>query len=77
MYADDSELEHATKPQDIQLIETKISNDLDVLHSYFESNTLSLNVQKCTFGLVGKQQSSAKCNEINIKICNESIPQTT
>ncbi len=70
-------LEHATKPQDIQLMETTKNNDLDKLQSYFESNKLSLNVPKCRFVLVGTQQSFAKCNEINIKIDNESIPQAT
>ncbi len=44
MYADDTELEHATKPQDIHLMGTTINNDLDKLQSYFESNKLSLNV---------------------------------
>ncbi len=68
------ELEHATKPQDIELMETTINNDLDKLQTYFESNKLSVNVPKCTFVLVGTQQSLAKCNEINIKIGNESIP---
>ncbi len=77
MYADDTELEHATKPQDIQLMETTLNNDLDKLQSYFESNKLSLNVPKCTFVLVGTQHSLAKCNEINIKIGNDSIPQAT
>ncbi len=77
MYADDTELEHATKPQDIQLMKTTIKDDLDKLQSYFESNKLSLNVPKCTFVLVGTQQSLAKCNEINIKIGNESIPEAT
>ncbi len=77
MYADDTELEHATKPQDIHLMETTVNNDLDKLQSYFESNKLSLNVPKCTFVLVGTQQSLAKCNAINIKIGNESIPQAT
>ncbi len=33
MYADDTEIEHATKPQDIQLMETNINNDLDKLQS--------------------------------------------
>ncbi len=36
MYADDIELEHATKPQYIQLMEITINNDLDKLQSYFE-----------------------------------------
>ncbi len=57
MYADDAELEHATKSQDIQLMETTINSDLDMLQSYFESNTLYLNVPKCTFVLGGTQQS--------------------
>ncbi len=52
MYADDTKLEHATKPQDIQLMETNITNDLNKLQSYFESNKLSINVPKCTFVLV-------------------------
>ncbi len=77
MYADDTELEHATKPQDIQLMETTINNDLEKLQSYIESNKLSLNVPKCTFVLVGTQQSLSKCYEINIKIGNESIPHAT
>ncbi len=75
MYADDTKLEHATKPQDIQLMETTINNDLDKLQSYFESNKLNINVPKCTFVFVGTQQSLAKCNEINIKIGDENIPQ--
>ncbi len=33
MYAADTELEHATKPQDIQLMETNINNDLDKLQN--------------------------------------------
>ncbi len=55
-------------------METTITNDLDKLQSYFKTNKLSLNVPKCTFVLVGTQQSLAKCNEINIKFGNESIP---
>ncbi len=42
MYADDIELEHATKPQDIQLMETTITNDVDKLQSYFETKTFQL-----------------------------------
>ncbi len=42
MYADDTELEHAIKPQDIQTMKTTINNDLDKLQSYFKSNKLSL-----------------------------------
>ncbi len=56
-------------------METTINNDLDKLQSNLESNKLSLNVPKCTFVLVGTQQSLAKCYEINIKIGNLSIPQ--
>ncbi len=37
MYADDTELEHAIKLQDIQLMETTIKKDLDKLQNYFES----------------------------------------
>ncbi len=54
MYADDTKLEHARKPQDIQLMETKINNDLDKLESYLESIKLSLNVPKCTFVHLGR-----------------------
>ncbi len=58
-------------------METIINNALDKLQSYFESNKLSLNVPKCTLVLVGTQQSLPKCNEINIKIGNESIAHAT
>ncbi len=77
MYVDDTELEHDIKPQDIQLMETTINNNLDKLRSYFKSNKLCLNVPKCTLVLVWTQQILGKCNELNIKIGNESIPQAT
>ncbi len=56
VYADDTELEHAMKPQEIKLIEIMINNHkgLYKLHSYFEANKLSLNVPKHTFVLVEK-----------------------
>ncbi len=58
-------------------MKTTVNNGLDKLQSYFETNKLRLNVPKCTFVLVGTQQILAKCDDIKIKISNESISQTT
>ncbi len=77
MYADDTEVECATKPRDIQTMETTINKGMEKLHSFFEANKLSLNIPKCVFVLLRMQQSLTKCESIDIKIGNESITQST
>ena len=73
MYADDTELDYATKPSDLQIMETVINEDLSRLETYFEHNKLSLNVAKCEFLVIGTQQQVNKCNDISIKMCNTEV----
>ncbi len=68
MYADDTEIEHATKPCDSHILETALNDDMGKLKEYFIQNKLSLNVPKCTFMLIGTHQSLAKCESITIRI---------
>ncbi len=72
-----TELKHATKPLEVQFMETTINNGLDKLQSYFKANKLSRDVCKCTFVLVRTQQNLTKHHDTNIKMGNESIPHAT
>ncbi len=77
MYADDTECESASKPEDYKELESTITNDLYKGKEYFDTNKLSLNVPKCEFMLVGTYQSLAKVPDIRIHINNEPLKQVT
>ncbi len=57
MYADDTECESASNPEDYKELESTINNDLYKVKEYFDTNKLSVNVLKCEFMLVGTYQS--------------------
>ncbi len=59
MYADNTECESVSKPEDYKKFETTINNDLYRVKEYFDTNKLSLNVPNCAFMLVGAYQSLA------------------
>ncbi len=77
MYADDTECESASKPEDYKELETTNNNDLYSIKEYFDTNKLSFNVPKCEFMLVGTYQSLAKVPNIRIHINNEPLKQVT
>ncbi len=82
MYAEDTECESASKPEDYKELETTINNDLYRVKEYFETNKLNLNVTKYEFMLVGTYQSLAKVpntalHNIRIHINNEPLKQVT
>ncbi len=56
MYADDTECESVSKPEDYKVLETTINNDFYMVKEYFDTNKLSLNVPKCEFMIVGTYQ---------------------
>ncbi len=77
MYADNTECESASKPEDYKEVETTINNDLYRVKEYFDTNKLSLNIPKCEFMLVGTYQSLAKVPDIRIHINNEPLIRGT
>ncbi len=77
MYADNTEYESASKPEDYKELETTLNNDLYRVKEYFETNMLILNVPKCEFMLVGTYQSLVKVPGIRIHINNEPLKQVT
>ncbi len=77
MYADDTECESVSKPEDNKEWETTINNDLYRVKEYFDTNKLSLNVPKCEFILVETYQSLANVPDIRIHINNEPLKQVT
>ncbi len=77
MYADNTECESASKPEDYKELETIINNDLYRVKEYFDTNKLSLNVPKYEFMLVGIYQSLAKVPDIRIHVNSELLKQVT
>jgi hypothetical protein len=53
MYADDTEIDDACKPDDYVKLENNVNNDLQLLKEYFDINILSINITKCEFMLIG------------------------
>ncbi len=77
MYADDTEYEAASKPEDYKELETTINNNLHRINEYFETNKLNHNVPECEFMLVGTYPSLAKVPNIIMHINNEPLKQVT
>ncbi len=77
MYADDTEIDFASKPDCPEELENNLNIDLCKISEYFNINRLSLNVPKCEFMLIGMYQSLAKLPEMFIHINNEPLHQVT
>ncbi len=73
MYADDTEIDSASKPDCPEERENNINSNLCKISEYFNINRLSLNVPKCEFMLIGTYQSLAKMPEMPIHINNEPL----
>ncbi len=71
MYADDTEIDSASKPDCPEELENNLNSDLCNISEYFNINRISLNVHKCEFMLIGTYQSLAKMPEMSIHINNE------
>ncbi len=59
--ADDTEIDFASKPDCPEELENNLNSDLCKISEYFYINSLSLNVPKCEFILIGTYQSQEKC----------------
>ncbi len=77
MYADDTEIDSASKPDCPEELENNLNSDLSKMSEYFNINKLSLNVPKCEFMLIGIYQSLAKMPEMSIHINNEPLHKFT
>ncbi len=77
MYADDTEIESASKPDCPEELENNVNSDLCKISEYFNINRFSLNVPKCEFILIGTYQSLAKMPEMSIHINNEPLHKVT
>ncbi len=73
MYADDTEINSASKPDCPEKLESNLNSNLCKISEYFNINRLSLNVPKCEFMLIGMYQSLAKMLEMSIHINNEPL----
>ncbi len=61
-YADDTECESTSKPEDYKELEYTINNDLHRVKEYFDTNTLSIFVYKCRYGLSPPQYVCGRFN---------------
>ncbi len=77
MYADYTQYETDSKPEDYKELESTINKDLYRVKGYFDTNKFSLNVPKCELMLAGAFQSLAKVPDIRIHINNEPLKQVT
>ncbi len=77
MYADDTEIDFASKPDCPEELENNLNGDLCKISQYFNINRLSLNVPKCEFMLMGRYQSLAKMPEMAIHINNKPLHKVT
>ncbi len=77
MYADDTEIDSASKPDCPEELENNLNSDLCKISEYFNINRLSLNVPKCEFMLIGTYQSLAKMPEMSIHINNNPSHKVT
>ena len=73
MFADDTEIDSAAKPECSAELESNVNSDLCKVKQYFYINILSLNVQKCEFMLIGTYQSIVKMAGVRIHINNEPL----
>ncbi len=73
MYAYDTEIDSASKPDCPEEPENNLHSHLCNISEYFNINNLSLDVPKCEFMLIGTYQSLAKMPEMSIHINNEHL----
>ena len=73
MFADDTEIDSATKPECSAELESNVNSDPCRVKQYFDINRLSVNVEKCEFMLIGTNQSIAKMDDVRIHINNEPL----
>ncbi len=77
MFADDTEIDTAEKPECQEDLQNKLNADLDKIKGYLNYNRLSLNISKCEFMLIGTFQSFARMPDIYVHIDNEPLNQVT
>ena len=73
MFADDTEIDSAAKPECSAELESNVNSDPCRVKQHFDINRLSVNVQKCEFMLIGTNQSIAKMDVVRIHINNEPL----
>ena len=71
-YADDSQLEHCAKPDELSQLKRHIEADLGQLSRWFHSNGLKVNPTKTEFLLAGTQASTAKVSALTVNF--EGVP---
>ncbi len=74
MFADDTELDTAKKLF-VHILEANLNKDLNKLKIYIDYNSLSLNITKHEYMLIGTQQALANMPKINVYITNELLRQ--
>ena len=69
-YADDTQLLDHSLPdlQNLQQLRLRIENSLDILQSWFRSNSLKMNPAKTDFAIIGTRQAIAKAKDFHISI---------
>ena len=71
-YADDSQLEHCAKPDELSQLKRHIEADLGQLSRWFHSNGLKVNPTKTEFLLTGTPASTAKVSALTVNF--EGVP---
>ncbi len=77
MYASNTEINFASKPDCPEELENNLNRYLCKINEYFNINRLSLNVPKCEFMLIRTYQTLAKMQEMSIHINNEPLHKVT
>ncbi len=70
MFADDTEIDTAEKPECHEDLQNNLNADLHKIKDYLNYNRFSLNIPKCELMLIGTFQSFAKMPDIHVYIDN-------
>ena len=73
-YADDSQLVHCAKPDDLSRLKRHIEDDLGYLSRWFHSNGLKVNPTKTEFLITGTPANTAKVSDLVVNF--EGVPLT-
>ena len=77
MYADDTEIDAACCPAEVETLEQQLNNDLCKLNDYLNANRLNTNIPKCQFMKIGTHQVLNKCEDIKITIKDQQLDSKT
>ena len=75
-YADDSQLEHCSKPDELSQLKSQIESYLKQLSRWFHTNGLKVNPAKTEFLLAGSPASTAKASTFSVDFQGVPLSQS-